>query len=201
MTANADSVYDLVRPMELEGPDSATSWRLVLHDPADSAKLLPDLDEELEVQAQVRSLVVRASDLDSSALVNVLAKNRNTVMVVTGLDDWPEEEFVKLDLKRTSLQHSGPVLLEMTREGAERLMKAAPNLRSWIAGNVGGLLPDPGLMTDVERQARLASLAEHFGLTDAEVIRRAEDGSLPPDPQFVEWLILAGRGDLAVSRS
>jgi hypothetical protein len=187
--------------MELDGPESATSWRLVLHDPTDSAKLLPDLDEELEVQAQVRSRVVQASNLDSSGLVDFLNKNRNSVIVVDGLDGWTDQEFARLDLQRTSLQHSGPVLLEMTREGAQRLMKAAPNLRSWIAGNVGGLLPDPGIMTEAERQTRLASLAEHFGLTDAEVIRQAENDSLPPDPQFVEWLILAGRGDLALSRS
>jgi hypothetical protein len=51
-------------------------------------------------------------------------------------------------------------------------------------------------MTEEERQRRLADLAAHYKLDNEQVIRLAEARTLPPDPEFVEWLVLLGRGDL-----
>ena len=43
---------------------------------------------------------------------------------------------------------------------------------------------------------RLESLRQWSGMTDEEVITRAEQGTLPGDPPYAEWLVLLGRGDL-----
>jgi hypothetical protein len=51
-------------------------------------------------------------------------------------------------------------------------------------------------MTSTERQERLADLESHFQISGSEVIAQAEAGTLPPEPHFVEWLVLLGRGDL-----
>jgi hypothetical protein len=57
--------------------------------------------------------------------------------------------------------------------------------------------PDEGLLTDDERQQRILSFEDRYGLASAEIIKRAEAGKLPPDPEYGEWLLLLGRGDLA----
>jgi len=49
---------------------------------------------------------------------------------------------------------------------------------------------------DVEE--RLAILRNAHRLTDEQVIRMAEEGTLPREPSFAEWLLLIGRGDLLV---
>lgn len=52
-------------------------------------------------------------------------------------------------------------------------------------------------MTEEEIAERLRQLREHYGLTDEDVLSQATQGTLSPEPEFVEWLILLGRGDLA----
>lgn len=57
--------------------------------------------------------------------------------------------------------------------------------------------PGEELLTDDERQQRIWSFEDRYGLTSAEIIKRAEAGKLPPDPEYGEWLRLLGRGDLS----
>lgn len=59
--------------------------------------------------------------------------------------------------------------------------------------------PEDGIagLNPEERRQRLEALATHYGMSDEEVIERAESDRLPTDPQLVEWLVLLGRGDLA----
>jgi hypothetical protein len=52
------------------------------------------------------------------------------------------------------------------------------------------------ILTESESQQRLAALQQSTGKTDAEVIRLAEAGQLPRDPEYGEWLVLLDRGDL-----
>jgi hypothetical protein len=73
------------------------------------------------------------------------------------------------------------------------LAAEAPSLWSWVGPRVWNLDAQVGRL-DVE--ARLSSLRAGTGLGDAEVIERAEAGTLAPDPVFAEWLVLLGRGDL-----
>ncbi len=51
-------------------------------------------------------------------------------------------------------------------------------------------------MTDLERAERIAEFEAHFQMTSADVIERAQSGTLPTEPHFVEWLVLLDRGDL-----
>ena len=51
-------------------------------------------------------------------------------------------------------------------------------------------------MTEKERESRVSELALHYGTSNVEIVLKAESGELPPEPQFVEWLVLLGRGDL-----
>ncbi len=72
----------------------------------------------------------------------------------------------------------------------------APNIRGFIGGSIFALGPDEGVMSEGERQRRLRELADHYRLRNEQVLQMAEAGTLPPQPEFVEWLVLLGRGDL-----
>ena len=43
---------------------------------------------------------------------------------------------------------------------------------------------------------RLEALRSHYGLTDEQVLERAQAKTLDWEPQVAEWLVLLGRGDL-----
>ena len=47
---------------------------------------------------------------------------------------------------------------------------------------------------DVEK--RLVAMREHYGFSDEEVVASAIAGTIPPDPDYCEWLVLIGRSDL-----
>ncbi len=51
-------------------------------------------------------------------------------------------------------------------------------------------------MTPEECDLRISALQAHFQLLTKDMVALAESGKLPTDPQFVEWLVLIGRGDL-----
>lgn len=88
----------------------------------------------------------------------------------------------------------GPRGVLVTSEAGVRILAAkAPNFWSWVGPRVWSIDPRAG---HLDSDARLASLRQGTGLTDAEVIERAEAGTLEPDPVFSEWLVLLGKGDL-----
>ncbi|WP_437475641.1 hypothetical protein WME75_23765 [Sorangium sp. So ce1014] len=98
-----------------------------------------------------------------------------------------------LDYERARLS-GRPRGVIITSEAGLRLLAAeAPSLWSWVGPRVWHIDPLAGQL-DVE--ARLSSLRQGRGLTDAEVLQRAEAGTLTLDPVFAEWLVLLGRGEL-----
>ena len=77
--------------------------------------------------------------------------------------------------------------------GVIALAAEAPNFWSWVGPRVWNLDPLAG---QLDREARLASLREGTGLSDAEMLLRVEAGALKLDPVIAEWLVLLGKGDL-----
>jgi hypothetical protein len=67
---------------------------------------------------------------------------------------------------------------------------------SWIGSRVYDLELGLEILTEAESQQRLEALEQFTGKTDEEVICLAETGQLPTDPEYGEWLVLLGRGDL-----
>jgi hypothetical protein len=88
------------------------------------------------------------------------------------------------------------VILWLSSVGLTSLCEHAPNIRSFIGGSIVYLGMHGDVMTDSERQQRIADLESHFQITSADVILQAESGALPTEPHFVEWLVLLDRGDL-----
>lgn len=117
-------------------------------------------------------------------------------VLITGLDRFDPDHWRALDINRSGLARRGPIVLWLSAEGLTNLCSWAPNLKSFIGGSMFAAASHGGVMTAEERQQRLEQLAAHYRMSGEEVIRLAESGALPTEPQFVEWLVLLGRGDL-----
>ncbi|XXT14445.1 hypothetical protein WME94_29780 [Sorangium sp. So ce429] len=98
-----------------------------------------------------------------------------------------------LDYERARLSGRPRGVIITSEAGLQLLAAEAPSFWSWVGPRVWHIDPLAGQL-DVE--ARLSSLRQGRGLTDAEVLERAEAGTLTLDPVFAEWLVLLGRGEL-----
>jgi hypothetical protein len=88
------------------------------------------------------------------------------------------------------------VIFWLPADSVALLSEHAPNIRSFIVGSIHVVSGSGGLMTEDERRRRLEELAKRYGMTNEEIVQRAEAKTLSSKPHFVEWLVLLGRGDL-----
>lgn len=117
-------------------------------------------------------------------------------VVISDLDQADADFWRALDINRSGLLREGAVILWLSSIGLTGLCEYAPNIRSFVGGSIVYLGVHGDVMTASERQQRISDLESHFGIPSAEVIRRAEAGTLPTEPYYVEWLVLLDRGDL-----
>ena len=185
--------HEIARRLELRG---AHAWVVVLKPEEVSAPTLESLHDELEVYLGGPVRILDARELPIADLCQRLQTPPEDVVVLTGLDSFDERRWQALDVKRDGMARQGALVLWLSPTGVQGLCGHAPNLRSFIGGSIFLLGPDGGIMTEEERQRRLDDLAAHYKLDNQRVIQLAEARELPPDPEFVEWLVLLGRGDL-----
>lgn len=163
-------------------------------------RVLPDLAGRL--QAEMESLGSGSVEIiprvqDALHLVRLIGNARpDACIVVCGLEQFDEAEWRHLDLLRSRLVRREAVALLLSESSLSGLSRAAPNLASWIGGAVWSVDPASDVLGDDERRARLTSLRDWSGLSDEEMVRKAQDGTLPTEPEYVEWLVLLGREDL-----
>jgi hypothetical protein len=160
----------------------------------------PDLGAAEELAAEMESLggcdVARVFEArDAEDLAARLAATPGPA-VVSGLDAWPASEWGHLDRLRSRFARDERTALVLGREAFEAIVRHAPNFSSWLGGSVVAYQPDSALLTDEERGGRLEALRAWAGISDEEVLARAELRTLPPDPEYAEWLVLLHRGDL-----
>jgi len=94
-------------------------------------------------------------------------------------DDWST-----VDRRRSDLAHRGVVVFVVTDVGFEALMRHAPNLASWLAGEVFAMVREDDEDTTELGAQRLAALRVWGGYSDEEIVAKAAAGSLPPDPEY-----------------
>jgi hypothetical protein len=131
---------------------------------------------------------------DALELAKHVRRAREAVLVLSGLDGFSEDEWRRLDERRSQLGRDRRAVLVLSRRGAERLVRAAPHLASWIGSSFREW--DDQLLSAADKERRLARLRERTGLDDEQVLALAKGGELPNDPVFAEWLVLLGRGEL-----
>jgi hypothetical protein len=109
-----------------------------------------------------------------------------------------EQAWREADAQRSRLYRQGSTALIMTIVDLARMESLAPNFASWLAGNVWKLHQVPSPIDARMRERRLEALRQWAGLSDEEVVAKAEQRTLPGDPPYAEWLLLLGREDLLV---
>lgn len=195
MKLAAVPAFDIVRLIDLHAPEEGGFCLLII--PASNRDAIDELSEELEVQLGANFTTVEGTGLSLAALLEKLRIAAGRVVIVTGLESWSNAEYEDLDINRSQLSLGKFIIFAVDLESSGRLLNAAPNLRSWMGTSILLASPDPSKMTQEGIDSRIAELSTHYRLSNEDVIEKAQNGTLPPDPHFIEWLVLIGRGDLA----
>lgn len=129
-----------------------------------------------------------------AALIAALAADPAEILLVQA-SAFSAADWATLDRRRSSIAHRGLLIFLTTPASFDELMRRAPNLASWLGGQVFAY-PDrePGLAAHRER--RLAALRAWASRSDADIVAAARTGTLPSDPEYAEWLVLLGHGEL-----
>jgi len=184
---------EVARRLEMRGEHS---WLAILSSRGDPAAACDDLSTELHSFLQLPTRVVPLRGSSFQILREQLHHPDDDAVILFAGADLEAGEWSSLDTMRSALERTGPVVLWIAPDAVARLAQFAPNIRSFIGTSIFLAGAEPGIMTDKERESRLEELRQHYQLSDQEVARRAEAKELPPEPHFVEWLVLLGRGDL-----
>lgn len=180
-----------VRATERPGPND---WLALVVPSTETDAIAAKLAEELAAIDDQAPLSRTFSS--APTLVGFVHKHPEGALVLSGFDSFQPEDWRFLDRERSLLERQGVTLLVLGDEAYGQLFDHAPNLASWLGGSAWRLEQKSSTLSPEARERRLAALRQWAGWTDSEVIARAEQGQLPPDPPFSEWLVLLGRGDL-----
>jgi hypothetical protein len=154
-----------------------------------------ELSEGIEIFAECR---VQSIDVSEIKLEFIEAIDPDVDYVVLwNFGCWIQMEWQGLDSFRSRLDRGkrGGILI-VSQQAVEQMISAAPNFSSWVGGKIFQLVLDEELLSDADREARLSALRSWTGWSDQEVLAKATAQELPSDPEYGEWLILLGRGDL-----
>ena len=160
------------------------------------AQFASEMSEEMHIRPEFPFKILEGPFPTLIALIAALAASPAQQSYVFSLDQLSASDFQHLDLNRSQLLVAPCLILTMTSPTVGRFLENAPNIRSVVGASIfQGVLED-GALTPDEVEARLIALRGHFNRTDQSIIAEAEAKTLELDSEHVEWLILAGRGDL-----
>lgn len=155
-----------------------------------------ELQEELQC-FDVSAVISVSSPLDASALISAVAADSAEILLVL-TSKFSAADWALLDRRRSSIAHRGLLIFVTTQSSFDELMRQAPNLASWLGGQVFAY-PDDEPQRAAYREQRLAALRAWASRSDAEILEAARQGTLPPDPEYAEWLVLLGHSELLAS--
>lgn len=185
----------IARRLDVRGTNSS-SWLAVLAPTADPLRALEGLRDDLTSVLETDARVLSLTDSTFGGLRDALHNPSDDTIILVSEGNLPSEKWASLDLMRSALERLGPIVLWLRADDFAALSVSAPNIRSFVGPSVFAIGPDGSIMTEQERMKRLGELTDHYKMNADEVIRKAEARQLPSEPQFIEWLVLLGRGDL-----
>ena len=187
---NRRSIFDLARML----PMKPNAW-LVLAVSLDKREpAIAELLAELAA-GEVPARRLHVGD-DREAWVQQIQNPPDDFVILDGFDQWTAHDWQEADYLRSRLSRPGPQVWLLALNGIDDLVRSAPNLASFIGGNVFAIGQDDGLLSGAEIAERLSQYRRHYAMTDKELIEKASKRQLPWEPEFAEWLALLGRGDL-----
>lgn len=171
--------------------DAGTNAWYVALGPAETESILVKAIIE-EANTIQEGSAAEAAVTTPANLISVLRRASARLVVAAGLNGFNGAAWSTLDSSRSRLMREGITTMVLSPAAFGSLQTNAPNLASWIGGAVFEIAaPVPHGSAE-----RLTQLRAWAGLSDADVIGKGEEGTLPADPYFAEWLVLLGRGDL-----
>ncbi|WP_437276042.1 hypothetical protein WME90_32990 [Sorangium sp. So ce375] len=170
-------------------------WAVLVVEPVhDASQAAEELAQEMAALGDADVVRVQGAR-DALDLCERIAPARGPV-VIWGLDSWQAPEWSHLDHLRSRLARDERTALVVSAPAFDDIMRHAPNFSSWLGASVWTYRPRAEELTEEEQDRRLAALQAWSGLSNEEVIARAEARTLPSDPEYAEWLMLLDRGDL-----
>jgi hypothetical protein len=173
---------------------NANFWSVLVTAPEQQHQALTELEESIPIfiDAAIKTIAV---DLRIEVLIQAVRSSEDYILLWQ-FDSWQPEQWQQFDYTRSRFSHDKGGILLLTPNSAKQFQTYAPNFASWVGSRVYELQLGLEILTEAESQQRLEALQQFTGKTDLEVIRLAETGQLPTDPEYGEWLVLLGRGDL-----
>jgi len=180
--------------VRLQALSAATNTFVAIIAPVLLVELVVD---EIVEELRCRFPATRSVPDDGSVqpLLAAVRDNPLTPLVARG-DRFGAGEWATLDRRRSSLEREGVTVFVATEASFAELARSAPNLASLFGANVFAFDPQAEETTAAQGAQRLEALRVGSGRSDQDIIDAAEARTLPSDPEYGEWLVLLGRGDL-----
>lgn len=189
-----ESAVEIARRLELRGQDSSP-WIAILATEDAPEFALENFRTDVSSLLQKSARTFAIAETTFEQLTESL-RNPDDDIAILIVDQLTPEQWSSFDLTRSAIERKGPIVLWGSANSVEGLTEYAPNVRSYLGSSVFPIGTDGGIMTEAEQTKRLQELSEHYGITNEDVVHRAESGTLSREPHFIEWLALLGRGDL-----
>jgi hypothetical protein len=175
-------------------PD-ANFWSVMICLPEQQQQALSELEEAIPIFIE-KPVKIIANTLGLESLITEVSASQEDYILLWQFDVWQLEQWRQFDYARSQFSHDKGGIFLFSPYAAAQFQNYAPNFASWIGSRVYNLRLGAEILTEADSQNQLEALQQLTGKTNEEVIRLAELGQLPQDPEFGEWLILLGRGDL-----
>ncbi|MBL9005078.1 MAG: hypothetical protein JNJ46_12575 [Myxococcales bacterium] len=168
---------------------------LVLPDSTDEQSAAVRLAEEIHDTLGLPTAFVNGTP-GPEELVIRLHQAGTKAALIYGAKAYIDAEWRHLDLLRKQLEGGGIKALLLTASAAEQMQRFAPHLSSFVGAAIWQLNEEADYLAPEEVAERLSVLRSTWQKDDDAILEMAKAKTLPPDPEFAQWLLLLGRGDL-----
>jgi hypothetical protein len=175
-------------------------WSVLVIENDDIAEVLEELTDGIEVfiesSIEIINVEEKGKNFNPESIDDIFNPDIN-YFLLWGFDSWTDVQWRQLDYLRSRLdQEKRCGVMIMSQQSVVKMIDHSPNFSSWIDGKIFYLQLGAEILTHEEGELRLIALREWAELSDSEVIEKAQTHQLPSEPEYCEWLILLGRGDL-----
>jgi hypothetical protein len=190
---SSKSTDELLQRIEAE--PMSNIWTVLVVDASDLNDALEKLSETIGIFAECDVQVISTQN-GVLNLVEEVIQSSEELVLIGNFENWSCEDWHQFDAARSQFSKPRGGFLILSDNSTELISNCAPNFCSWVGSRFYALDKSSEFLTISEREIRLSALRDWSGRSDAEVIACAEAHQLPPIPEYGEWLVLLGRGDL-----
>lgn len=171
-------------------------WSAIIVTPSEVETVAEELQYLIGIFAECEVQLISANQENQEILDNIINTSADYI-ILFNFENWTQENWRKLDGFRSHLdQKKKGGIIVLTVNSLKQLLSYSPNLASWLGGRVYQLKIGEEFLNSQQIEQRLKALQIWSGLSDNQVIEKAENHQLSADPEYAEWLVLLDREDL-----